>query len=203
MSGTNLLDEAPDRREYFRIDDAVHFQYRVVADADRAARERCIAQGLECDFTVMSSLAAIGQQSAACLRRIEASNPDVAEYLAMLEKKIDVLGRAFIAHDADLASYRAAPVNISAGGVAMHTSESFDSGAVLELHMLLLPGLHGLICHAQVVSSEAIEDDGGDYAYLTRLNFTYLRDNDRDTLIRHILRKQGEMLRQRRCREEA
>ncbi len=203
MSDTNPQGEALDRREYFRIDDAVHFQYRVVADADRAARERCIDQGLECDFTVMSSLAAIGQQSAACLRRIEVGNPDVAEYLAMLEKKIGILGRAFIAHDADLVSHRAVPVNISAGGVAMHASESFDPGVVLELHMLLLPGLHGLICHAQVVSSEAIEDDEDGYTYLTRLNFTYLRDNDRDTLIRHILRKQGEMLRQLRCSKEA
>jgi hypothetical protein len=35
-----------------------------------------------------------------------------------------------------------------------------------------------------------------------RVDFTHLRDEDRDLLIRHIMRKQGEMLRERRIARE-
>ncbi len=191
-----------ERRAYFRIDDAVQCRYRVVSPEDRARRAEAIEQGLESDFTVVSNLATVGQQAALLLRRIESRDPDVAEYLSLLERKIDLLARAFIAHDTDLASCAAMPVNLSAGGVAIRTAEAHAPGTLLELHLLLLPGMQGVICHGEVVTSEALEQADGDYAYLTRLSYRLLREEDRDILIRHILRKQGEMLRRsRRVRE--
>ncbi len=187
-----------DRRAYFRIDDAVRCRYRVLGDADQADA-RAAADGMACDFTVMSHLEAIGQQAAVLLRRIEARDPELAEYLGMLERKIDTLGRALIARDSDFASVAAVPVNISAGGMAMRTPEPFERGAVLELHLLLLPGLQGLICQAEVVSVEALSSAEENSPYLVRLNYRHLSDPDRDILIRHILRKQGELLRRSRA----
>ncbi len=43
-----------------------------------------------------------------------------------------------------------------------------------------------------------------DYAFLLRISFSSIRDSDRDALIRHILRLQSRMLRERReSRERA
>ena len=62
---------------------------------------------------------------------------------------------------------------------------------------MLLPDNAGLLAFGEVINCEKHQD-----GYLIRVDFTYMRDEDRDLLIRHIMRKQGEMLRERRVSKE-
>lgn len=188
-----------DRREYFRVNDSVRVSIRPVAEAQLESLVERMEQNFSNGFTVMSSLVAISAEMAVSMRRIENSDPDVAAYLKALDRKIEVLGRAFISQESDLLEEPAHPVNLSGGGMGILLNECYEPGQVLEVKMLLFPSFTGVLMYGTVVDCEPIDerDRNSGYSYRTRLAFTHMREQDRDLLIRHVLRCQSNALRRR------
>jgi len=191
---------AAERREYFRIEDNLLVAVDRVPAEELEARLRELEQGGESDFTVMSSLAGVTAQMAVYLRRIENELPDVAAYLKAVDRKLEILGRAFLTNDKILSSDHAQHVNLSAGGACLHVAEYYEPGTVVEVRMLLFPSFTGLLTYADVVGCEPDrgEEGAAGEGFRLRVEFTHMREPDRDILIRHVLRRQGEELRARR-----
>ncbi|MCG6966694.1 MAG: PilZ domain-containing protein [Chromatiaceae bacterium] len=188
---------AAERRNYFRIDDTVRLSLRRVPEGELDDRLDRLEHDLAGNFTVMSSLAAITAQMTIGLRRIENRDPDLAAYLRAIDQKIEVIGRAFIAQEPELAAEKAIAVNLSAGGMCVGVDEEFAPGTALEIRMLLFPSFTGLMIYATVVDSEpaTTELGAGGYAHVARIEFTHIREHDRELLIRHLLRRQSAQLR--------
>ncbi len=186
-----------DRRSFFRLDDMAHLSYRVINAEDLPASLEALERSVADSFSVMPNLNALSQQMAACLHKIEQRDPDVATYLKSIDQKIEMLGRALLAKDTGLAATPARPVNLSAGGLALRSEEALEEGTILEVKMLLLPSFTGILTYGSVVACEP-EDDDPEYDYCLRIGFTHMRDVDRDALIRHLLRRQADLLRKRR-----
>jgi hypothetical protein len=196
-----------ERRRFFRIEDSVHLGLRVIPEAELAERVARLENNVAGSFGLMTGITALTQTVAACLRRIENRDPDVADYLKVLDRKIDLLARAFLSEEADIADKPARAVNLSAGGMAVHSREAMAEGTLLEIRLLLLPSYTGIVTYGAVVGSRPVAaEDGPDtdpeFPYLVRIDFSFMREPDRDALIRHILLKQGEWLRRRRERTE-
>ncbi|MGD1984519.1 MAG: PilZ domain-containing protein [Chromatiaceae bacterium] len=194
-------DLANDRRNYFRIDDSVRLGLTRLAPEQLDERLERLDQDLAGNFTVMSSLAAITGQMTVGLRRIENRDPDLAAYLRAIDQKIEVIGRAFIAQESDAVAERAVPVNLSAGGMCVGSDEHYAPGDALEIRMLLFPSFTGLLIYGTVVDasppSEALGEEAGRFEHLVRIEFTHIREQDRELLIRHLLRRQSDQLRDR------
>lgn len=186
-----------ERRRFFRIDDLVHLSYRVMPSGDIPTTLEELEHSVAESFSVMPNLNALSQQMAACLHKIEQRDPDVASYLKTVDQKIEMLARAFLARDTGIADKPARPVNLSAGGLAVRVAEEVELGATLEVKMLLLPSFTGILTYGSVVVCEPITDDE-EYGYCLRVGFSHMRDVDRDALIRHLLRRQADLLRKRR-----
>ncbi len=194
----NLADE---RREFFRIDDSIRLSYRVIGAhevpldiEERVHNDR---------FSVITRLQAISQNLSASFHRIEQRDPDVADYLKALDDKITLLGQAFLSEEGELLGEPSRDVNLSAGGLAMDVAEALAVGDRVEIKLLLLPAYSGVLAYGEVVGVEASAQPDGDFPHHVRINFTLIRDVDRDALIRHIMRRQGEMLRKRREQRDA
>jgi hypothetical protein len=191
---------ADERREYFRIDDSIRVSYNVI-EADAVPAD--IDEQVENDrFSVMTRLQAISQHLSAAFHRIEQRDPDVADYLKALDEKINLLGQSFLAEEKALLGEPSRPVNLSAGGLAMDVAEQLAVGDRVEVKLLLLPSYTGVLAYGEVVGVEANTKPEAGYPYHVRINFTLIRGVDQDALIRHIMRRQGEMLRQRREQQE-
>jgi hypothetical protein len=69
--------------------------------------------------------------------------------------------------------------------------------------MLLFPSFTGLMIYGSVVDCrDASAADGvGDFRHLVRVEFTHIREQDRELLIRHLLRRQRSQLRSERAAE--
>ncbi len=186
-----------ERRRFFRIDDLVHLSYRVVASDDLPDTLEQLEHSVADSFSVVPNLNALSQQMAPCLHKIEQSDPDVANYLRSIDQKIEMLGRAISAKDSGITDQPARPVNLSAGGLAVRAAEAVEEGATLEIKMLLLPSFTGILTYGSVVACEPMDDDD-EYGYCLRVDFSHMRDVDRDALIRHLLRRQADLLRKRR-----
>ena len=206
MSEANNSPDSEDneRRQFFRIDDTVRLCIRPVTVEQLQQGMAELEQGLAGNFTVMSSLAAVTAQMSANMRRIEARDPDLAAYLRALDHKLEILGRGFMAQGSELVSEPAQPVNLSAGGVSLYAREAMPVGQLVEVRLLLFPSFTGLLAYGDVVACEPLPVGQGDlYSYQLRVEFSHLRENDREILIRHVLRRQSEELRERRRRLDA
>ncbi len=188
---------AADRRSFFRIDDTVRLSIRRVPPEELAARLDRLDHDLAGNFTVMSSLAAITSQMTMGLRRIENRDPDLAAYLRAIDQKIEVIGRAFIAQEPEMSAAQGVPVNLSAGGICAGVDEPYQPGEPIEIRMLLFPSFTGLMIYGTVVECRPRTDEevGGGFSHLARIEFTHIREQDRELLIRHLLRRQSAQLR--------
>jgi hypothetical protein len=184
-----------DRRSYFRIDDTVRLSLRAVAESEIANRLDRLEQDLAGNFAVMSSLAAITAQMAVGLRRIESRDPDLAAYLRAIDQKIEVIGRAFLAQEPEIAAEKAVAVNLSAGGMCVAVDQDFEPGQIVEIRLLLFPSFTGLLLYGTVVECGDAPVEQGHGRRLVRVEFTHIREQDRELLIRHLLRRQSAQLR--------
>ena len=193
-------DSARDRRRFFRIDDAVRFAYRPLTAAELAAGVARLNEGMGGAYALMASLAAISQRMSVTLRRIEHHDAEVANYLKALDQKIETVARTLLVQGSDLAAKSAEPVNLSAGGLAIPVRDGLDPGTPVEIRLLLLPSLAGILAYGAVVECGAPSEQSGFPvgSLVLRIDFTHIRDADRDLLIRHMLRRQGEHLRRQR-----
>jgi hypothetical protein len=188
-----------DRRNFFRIDDTVRMSIRRVPREELQSRLDRLEHDLAGNFTVLSSLSAITAQMAAGLRRIENRDPDLAAYLRAIDQKIEVIGRAFIATEPELVAQAAAPVNLSAGGMCAGIEEHYEPGTDIEIRMLLFPSFTGLMIYGTVVECDPAgdEDSSAGYQHIARIEFSHIREQDRELLIRHLLRRQSDQMRDR------
>jgi len=192
-----------DRRSFFRIDDNVRLSVRRILPEELESRVNRLEHDLAGNFTIMSSLAAITAQMTAGLRRIENRDPDLAAYLRAIDQKIEVIGRTFIAQEPELAAEKAVPVNLSAGGMCAGVEEVYEPGTHLEIRMLLFPSFTGLMIYGTVVecSPAPAAEESSVYQHLARIEFTHIREQDQELLIRHLLRRQSDQLRGRQEKE--
>jgi hypothetical protein len=197
MSSDKQVNIQDDRREFFRIDDSIQVSYRVITSEEiPSSIEEQLRAGER--FTVMTRLQELSQHLSASLHRIEQRDADIADYLKALDEKINLLGRSFLTEERELLDQPSRKVNLSAGGLAMDITEQLEVGELVEVKMLLLPSYTGLLAYGEVLGADKSEDDHPQYPYHTRINFTLIRSSDQDALIRHITRRQSDMLRHRR-----
>lgn len=203
MSDTDQQTQNNERRSFFRIDDTVRLSLRPVPAGELEDRLERLEHDLAGNFTVMSSLAAITAQMTVGLRRIENRDPDLAAYLRAIDQKIEVIGRAFIAQEPELAAEKAVPVNLSAGGMCVGAEECYEPGTTLEIRMLLFPSFTGLMIYGTVVECSPTPEGAlpAGYPQMVRVEFSHIREPDRELLIRHLLRRQGDQLRGDRFEE--
>jgi hypothetical protein len=197
--------QGAERRNFFRLDDTVRLTLRVVPTDELEDCLDRLDHGLAGNFTVMSGIASISAEMTLGLRRIEKRDPELAAYLRAVDRKIELIGRALIAHEPELSAEQAVPVNLSAGGMCIGVDQAFAPGSLIEVRMLLLPSLSGLVIYGNVVESSAVaaEQTGGRFGHLTRIEFTHIREQDRELLIRHLLRRQSAQLRGQQAQDPA
>ncbi|MCP3671144.1 MAG: PilZ domain-containing protein [Gammaproteobacteria bacterium] len=199
-SEITMVDDVKERRDFFRIDDSVSMSYQEIKPEELSSRmENTEVEG---NFTVMSSLASINQNMSGILHRIEDEDQDVAAYLKAINNKIDIIGRALLSCESDLTEQPAQPVNLSASGLAFFASEPVKVGVILELKLLLMPSFTGIITFGEIVGCDQVDEPVDGLNHLTRVIFMHMKEKDCDLLIRHVIQRQSEILRERREQSE-
>ena len=187
-----------ERRRYFRIDDTALVKYRVIDAMDlEAARAQIVRHILASDNlrAALEPLDARLTEMGPALRR---ESRVVAEVLELINRKISlvagivVLERVTGTHDPHR-EHAPSAVNLSGGGLGLRAEEPMASGTWLAVDVVLLPASHAMRAIGRVTDSRK-----RDTGYWIGIEFDALREEDRDALISHALRKQAQILRQER-----
>ncbi len=194
MSQEMRAVDSIERRRYFRIEDEIVLVYRLVAP-EEVPDPSAFPEQMADQFSITSTLEYLTQESQAQLRSIQRDHPEVAAFLQTLERKIDVLAQALLISNNQLMDQPTRKVNLSAAGLAFDSEQTMSEGSVLELKMVVPPALVGIITFGRVVYCHENEG-GGDYRI--GVDFLSMREQDREFLIRHVVKRQLSKLRQQK-----
>lgn len=177
---------AQDRRRFFRIDDRLQLALRRLggADATSVAEQRS------------ETMAAIDRRLRVLIESARLQAPAVAELAELLNRKLEYVLDTLRLHEelAQRAAFREHAVNLSACGMALATSEHYETGERLAAELLLPPVATHLNLLARVV--RCTPKDGGGYQLL--LDFAGISEEDQEQLIQYIVRRQSQFLQQLR-----
>lgn len=181
-----------ERREYYRIDDTIALDFTPLAGAEALASEALHDSSPL--FNLLSDLHLMDFESQHLLRHISERDRTLANYLKVINKRIDLLGQA-VAQGLlrDIGTPRR--VSLSEGGVSFSNPQSIAIGSHLALKMVLMPQALGLLLRAKVIHCRA--NPGQPFEIGTE--FEALTDAQRQLLARHILQRQA--LERRQARE--
>lgn len=182
-----------ERRKYYRIDDSVIFNYRIVHENQHDPDLPKHQQDASAAFEMADLFGQINQQMRTTLGRIGERSADIAAYLKNLDRKIDLLVEMnlFKEHQSSLQSRR--KINLGAGGLSFGTDEKLKQGTLLAIDMILSTALTCLHLTGRVIMVTKGTDN--DYPYRISIGFTDISDIEEDQIIKHTLRLQSEQLR--------
>lgn len=191
-----------ERRRYFRIEDRALIKYRVIDDEALKDERRFVFLNEVKASNLHAALMGVDLRLQDLIDAARADSGPIADALELLNRKLTLLERVVAMESGPVAldSYREhepITVSLSGGGVALTANEPLALNANLAIDLIILPSNHPIRIIGRVVDCR--QDDTVGYAI--GIEFEEMRDEDRDILIQHIIRKQSAELRERRQHE--
>lgn len=185
-----------DRREFFRINDTVVVDYKVVEKDNVTNIARRIAQATDDDESnEKAQLRAIQNAFSHLLDQINHHDRETARALRMLDEKINLIAQSVQRYNNPVNPDDLIEANLSGGGIAFMIDQAIEIRGHVELHLQLLPTANTIHALATVVSCERLMGADPEKPYHLRMAFTHMDDQDRNLLVKHTLNRQAEMLR--------
>ena len=176
--------DADDRREYYRIEDLIALDFSLLSGPEALASDALHDSSPL--FNLLSDLHLMDFESQHLLRHISERDRTLANYLKVMNKRIDLLGQALAQNLVrDIGAPR--KVSLSEGGVSFNHPQAVAQESHLALKMVLMPQALGLLLRAKVVHCQPQAD--GQFEIGTE--FEAMTDAQRQLLARHILQKQA------------
>ncbi|MBD9481702.1 PilZ domain-containing protein [Pseudomonas sp. PDM14] len=183
--------DADDRREYYRIEDLIALDFSLLSGPEALASDALHDSSPL--FNLLSDLHLMDFESQHLLRHISERDRTLANYLKVMNKRIDLLGQALAQNLVrDIGAPR--QVSLSEGGISFNHPQPVAQDSHLALKMVLMPQALGLLLRAKVVHCQAQAD--GQFEIGTE--FEAMTDAQRQLLARHILQKQAQQRRMAR-----
>jgi len=187
-----------ERREYFRIDDEVALDYRLISEAEAERLREKIQSRLVDRFTAASSFTATSRQMTHVIHKVHNQSPELARCLQMIDQKLNMIAQLFVSEEINLHEQPTREVNLSAGGIAFRVQQKIKIDKLLELRMVLFPSLVGVLTVSRVTQCERVDDGNLKFPWQIVVVYEHLRETDRELLVRHIMSKETQQLRSQR-----
>jgi hypothetical protein len=187
-----------ERREYFRIDDEIALDYRLISSGEAELLREKIQSRVVDRFTAASSFTATSRHMTHIIHKVQVQSPELARCLQSIDRKLNMIAQLFVSEEINLHERPTREVNLSAGGMAFRVQQEIKVDSLLELRMVLFPSLVGILTVSRVIQCERVEDGDLKFPWQIAVVYEHLRETDRELLVRHIMSKETQQLRSRR-----
>ncbi|KTD67576.1 PilZ domain-containing protein [Legionella shakespearei] len=175
-----------ERRQHFRIDDHLYFDYRILAPgefcSDLSITNQLLGENGQKYMEAAQYFQNIDYELSELTQAIGIKEPALAHYLNLLNAKIDYLSRQMLMSG----KIQMRKVNISLGGMAFKTPELIKEKTNLKIVIYTKPKMVPIIVDAVVVYSQYISETH----YRTAVSFNELTNEQEQLLSQHILQAQ-------------
>jgi len=183
-----------DRRRFFRIDDAVNLYYRIVDEQTVVAASNTSDDVLS-SCSLITALDVLGQESRAVMYRIEKKDSEVAEYLKLMDSKINLVAQALLQQGNDMSESTVCNTNLSASGLAIEVDSEIEKGKFIEVKLFLSSCVSVILLYGKVVYCKQNSQTDSS-SYQIGVDYINLKDDDREILIKHIVKRQMQQIRE-------
>jgi hypothetical protein len=191
------ITAAEERRRFFRIDDAINLYYKVVDEQAVIAASK-MSDDLLSNCSLVTALDMLDQESRLIMHRVERNDPEIAEYLKVIDSKISLLAQAVMRQGTDFSKSNLCQTNISASGLSIEIDHPIEEGAFLEIKLLLTSCIAVILVFGQVVYCKKNTREGASMPYQVGIDYINLNDQDREVLIKHIVKRQMQQIREKK-----
>ncbi|MGZ5007029.1 MAG: PilZ domain-containing protein [Methylobacter sp.] len=191
------VSHTEDRRGFFRIDDEVNLFYKKI-DQKLVNEPHHISDNILNSCSLSTALRTLSEESTLLLRRLEKNLPEVADYLKLIDTKIDLLVQAIMMQGFQFKESDTRNVNISASGLAFNCEENLKENDYLEIKLLLISCMAVIVTYGRVVYCKNNESNAGEYPYFVGVNFINMKDDDREMLIKYVVKEQLQQIRDKK-----
>lgn len=196
MNESNIT-ATEERRRFFRIDDEVNLFYKVVDDQTAFAASQ-VTNDLLSNCSLVTALDVLDQEARLVMQRIEKNNSEIAEYLKILETKISLIAQETMRQGHDLSDSNIRNVNISAAGIAFESASSVSEGDCLEVKLLLTSCFAVIVIYGKVIYCNENKKEEGTMPFQIGLDYINLKDQDREVLVKHVVKRQMQQIREQK-----
>lgn len=191
---TNLSE----RRKYVRVDDQVLMRYERLEDGNQETAKLEKHGGVHFSQKIQS----LENQIKVVLPRFEEKHKEWADLFSLLNLKINLIALELsgkqIAGDSGLL---ARPVSLSACGLAFPAEEKAGVDDDLWIELILQPSMVKICTTARVIACERNSEEG-DFPFFIRVEFSELNNDDEESLIQHVIRRESQILKEKRMMRE-
>ncbi|PPD32103.1 MAG: pilus assembly protein PilZ [Methylomonas sp.] len=198
-----MLNATTERRRFFRINDTVSLSYQPIDEATANA-------GLKSDrpingqCSLSATLDVLSQEALAVMKHLEKQNPDFLQLYRILDAKINAIAQSVMFVGSNVNAHNSQDINLSASGLAFQQSEALPVGQNLSIDMYLPTTLSLIYTYGRVINCVAVDADANCPAHhLISVEFTHIREEDQELLIKHVVRMQWQQLRQTKAETTA
>lgn len=187
-----------ERRRYFRLEDTALLKYRVVAEEELAtARARVASHALHAANLALA-LEPLERRFAELLPAVRREGRALADALDVLNRKLGLVASVLALEQGaegggTWREHEPTMVNLGGGGVALTATSPLTVHTWLAIDLVLLPENAAIRAVGRVVDCRPRGDE-----FAVHVEFDTLREEDRDLILAHLLRRQAEALRRER-----
>lgn len=172
-----------ERRQYFRIDDHIYFEYRIIKPgeycSDITFTNQVLGESNHKYIEATQYFQNIDYELSELSQTISAKEPAIVHYLNLLNAKIDFLARQLLMNN----KTHLRKVNISLGGMSFKTDEHIKENTTLKIIIYTKPQMIPIIIDATVIYSQYQNEKN----YRTSVTFNTLTHEQEQLLSQHIL----------------
>jgi len=187
-----IKENENERRQFFRIEDSICLQVEKISPEEYAQSEQELAGKNSEAFLVSADFVSLNNEFNHLLNKIKTSSSELAQYLELLNRKIDLLGHHLLDNELPCTEADRVPVNLSAAGIAFDHAEPLDPGQQLRIRMVLFPEKIGILAFGVVVDCRNADEN----SHKVCAEISHIREQDQELMIKHNLNKQMEELRE-------
>jgi hypothetical protein len=184
-----------ERREFFRINDTVIVECKVLDETQVQALAQAIHTPHDSNSPTKNQLYSLQTAFSHLTDQINQYDRNIARALRLLDDKINIVNHILQNQKEDPEQQKAVNANLSGGGIAFLSSEEIPAKTALEINLELRPSYTQVHSIAHVVSCNLDKSAPTSTPYHLRLAFTHMNEVDRNLLVKHVLNRQAEDIR--------
>lgn len=173
--------------EFFSIEHTFSINILPIEANKGTSYEQFVAN-MPTPFKMASDMSSIDQAALRPLKALSGVASQLVDFLNHQSTKIDLL-IGYILSQQDEEKHRYEGLKFGGGGLLFTAQKAFELAQLLEMKIFLLNENYAVYCYGEVIEVKQEQD-----AYLHKVIFHFIREDDREMLVRTSLHEQSKQL---------
>jgi len=187
MNSSSIQQKLEQFNEFFTIEHEFSVNVTLLSK-DKSYDYQHFINNMPTPFKMASSMSSLDQAALRPLQALSGVAGQLVEYLNHQAQKIDLLMGYILSHQVEEESHYQG-ISFGGGGVTFTSEISFSIADYVELKVFIQDDNCAVYCYGEIIDVSQSED-----IPLYKVIFHFIRDEDREILVRASLHKQSEQL---------